>query len=165
MEPDIKKVLVPIDFSDYSKSALKYAVNFCKKFNAEIILIYVVEPVIYPPDFSMGQIAIPSVNAEWNERAKQELEKLARDQITGEVQVKTIIKTGKPFLEIIETASELDVDLIIIATHGRSGVEHILFGSTAEKVVRKAPCPVLTLREPIKGFNFKEQMRKDKAKQ
>jgi nucleotide-binding universal stress UspA family protein len=71
--------------------------------------------------------------------------------------VKTIIKTGKPFIEIIETATEEDVDLIIIATHGHSGVEHILFGSTAEKVVRKAPCPVLTLREPAKGFRFKEQ--------
>ena len=160
MEPDIKKVLVPIDFSDYSKSALKYAVNFCRKFDAEIILIYVIEPVIYPPDFSMGQIAIPSVNAEWDERAKQELEKLAKSDITKDARIKTMIKTGKPFIEIIETAAELDVDLIIIATHGHSGVEHILFGSTAEKVVRKAPCPVLTLREPIKGFKFKEAMKK-----
>jgi nucleotide-binding universal stress UspA family protein len=160
MGPDIKKILVPIDFSDYSKSALKYAVNFCKDCNAEMVLIYVVEPVIYPPDFSMGQIAIPSVNAEWDERARQELDKLAKEQIPASVPVKTIIKTGKPFLEIIETAGELDIDLIIIATHGRSGMEHILFGSTAEKVVRKAPCPVLTLREPIKGFKYKEEMKK-----
>ncbi len=79
METTIKKVLVPIDFSDYSKSALKYAVNFSRLFNAEIILIYVVEPVIYPPDFSMGQIAIPSLNTEWDERAKDELEKLAKN--------------------------------------------------------------------------------------
>jgi len=163
MEPDIKKVLVPIDFSDYSKSALKYAVNFCKQFNAEIILIYVIEPIIYPPDFSMGQIAIPSVNAEWDERAKQELEKLASSDITKGARVKTSIKTGKPFIEIIETAAELEVDLIIIATHGHTGVEHILFGSTAEKVVRKAPCPVLTLREPIKGFKIKDEIKKQKA--
>ena len=67
MIPDIKKILVPIDFSDYSKSALKYAVNFSKSFNAEMTLIYVVEPVIYPPDFSMGQIAIPSINTEWDD--------------------------------------------------------------------------------------------------
>ena len=164
MESDIKKILVPIDFSDYSKSALKYAVNFCKNFNAEMILIYVVEPVIYPPDFSMGQIAIPSVNAEWDKRARQELDKLAKEEIPDSVPVKTIIKTGKPFLEIIENAGELDVDLIIIATHGRTGVEHILFGSTAEKVVRKAPCPVLTLREPIKGFKYKDGMKKENSK-
>jgi nucleotide-binding universal stress UspA family protein len=164
MIPDIKKILVPIDFSDYSKSALKYAVNLCKNFNAEMILIYVVEPVIYPPDFSMGQIAIPSVNTEWDERAKQELDKLAKEEIHSGVSVKTFIKTGKPFVEIIETASELDVDLIIIATHGRTGIEHILFGSTAEKVVRKAPCPVLTIREPIKGFNYKDEMKLKKSK-
>jgi nucleotide-binding universal stress UspA family protein len=164
MESDIKKILVPIDFSDYSKSALKYAVNFCKNFNAEMILIYVVEPVIYPPDFSMGQIAIPSVNAEWDERARQELDKLAKEEIPDSVPVNTIIKTGKPFLEIIENAGELDVDLIIIATHGRTGVEHILFGSTAEKVVRKAPCPVLTLREPLKGFKYKDGMKKENGK-
>lgn len=163
MEPDIKKVLVPIDFSDYSKSALKYAVSFCKHFNADIILIYVIEPVIYPPDFSMGQIAIPSVNTEWDERAKEELDKLAKSDITKGAHVKTIIKTGKPFIEIIETAAELDVDLIIIATHGHSGVEHILFGSTAEKVVRKAPCPVLTLREPVKGFKVKDEIKKQKG--
>ena len=160
MSIKINKILVPIDFSDYSKSALKYAVNFAKKFDAEIFLIYVVEPVIYPPDFSMGQIAIPSVNAEWDERAKSELQNLAKKEIPDGVKVKTIVKTGKPFLEIIETASEEDVDLIIIATHGHSGVEHILFGSTAEKVVRKAPCPVLTLREPVKGFNFKDDAHK-----
>ena len=161
METTIKKVLVPIDFSDYSKSALKYAVNFAKSFNADIILIYVVEPIIYPPDFSMGQIAMPSINTEWDDRAKDELQKLAKSEIAEIANVKTIIKTGKPFVEIIETAKEEDIDLIIIATHGHSGVEHILFGSTAEKVVRKAPCPVLTLREPIKGFNYKDGNKKN----
>jgi nucleotide-binding universal stress UspA family protein len=69
--------------------------------------------------------------------------------------VKTVIKTGKPFVEIVETAAEEDIDLIIIASHGHTGVEHLLFGSTAEKVIRKAPCPVLTLREPVKGYKFK----------
>lgn len=157
---EIKKILVPIDFSDYSKNSLKYAVNFADQFNSEITLIYVVEPVIYPPDFSMGQIAIPSVNAEWDLKAKEELEKLAKQEIPESFKVSVKIKTGKPFLEIIDTAAEENVDLIIIATHGHSGVEHILFGSTAEKVVRKAPCPVLTLREPIKGFMFKEAMEK-----
>jgi len=160
MNPDIKRILVPIDFSDYSKNALKYAINFVKVFNAEMFLIYVVEPVIYPPDFSMGQIAIPSVNTEWDERAKEELKKLAETEIPKEIKVQTIVKTGKPFIEIIDTASEKDVDLIVIATHGHSGVEHILFGSTAEKVVRKAPCPVLTLREPVKGFMFRDEVHK-----
>lgn len=162
MDPDIKRVLVPIDFSDYSKSALKYAVNFTKIFNADIFLIYVVEPVIYPPDFSMGQIVIPSVDLEMDKRAIEELNKLAGKNIPSRIKVKTIVKTGKPFIEIIETAEEENIDLIIIATHGHTGVEHILFGSTAEKVVRKASCPVLTLREPFKGYDFKEEIKKNK---
>jgi nucleotide-binding universal stress UspA family protein len=160
MEPKIKKVLVPIDFSDYSKSSMKYAADFAKHFKASLILIYVIEPIVYPPDFSMGQIAIPSPGLEMDKRANEELDKLAEKEIPSDVTVKKIIKTGKPFVEIIETAAEEDVDLIIIATHGHSGVEHILFGSTAEKVVRKAPCPVLTLREPAKGFKFKDELKK-----
>ena len=150
----VKDILVPIDFSDYSKSALKYAAAFAKHFNAKIYLIYVVEPTVYPADFSMGQVAIPSLDVDLGKRAEEELSLLAKTLIDPSLQVETIIKTGKPFMEINDAAAEKDVDLIIIATHGHTGVEHLLFGSTAEKVVRKAPCPVLTIREPIKGFRF-----------
>lgn len=152
---EIKKILVPIDFSDYSKKALQYSVKFAKQFEASISLVYVIEPAVYPADFSMGQIAVPAADMDLHERAKEELKNLAESEIDANVNVDIILKTGKPFVEIIETATELDSDLIIIATHGHTGVEHLLFGSTAEKVVRKAPCPVLTLREPIKGFKFK----------
>ncbi len=149
----IKKILAPIDFSDYSKNALKYAAQFAKEFNSELYLVYVVEPMIYPADFSMGQIAIPSADIDLQTRAEEELVNLSKT-LDPSIRVETMIKTGKPFVEIIETAKEKDIDLIIIATHGHTGVEHLLFGSTAEKIVRKAPCPVLTLREPIKGFQF-----------
>jgi len=160
MELQYKNILVPIDFSDFSKSALKYAVTFAQHYHSKLTLVYVMEPVIYPPDFSMGQITLPTVNFEIDQRAKEELEKLAATEIGTLVEVKTILRTGKPFVEIIETAKEEDADLIIISTHGHSGMEHILFGSTADKVVRKAPCPVLTLREPIKGFNYKDLIKK-----
>lgn len=155
----IKNILVPIDFSDYSKNALRYAVQFAKNFNAKLFLIYVVEPMIYPADFSMGQVAIPSMDADLQNRAEEELKNLANNYVEASLQSETIIKTGKPFVEINETAKEIDADLIIMATHGHTGVEHLLFGSTAEKVVRKAPCPVLTLREPIKGFTFNSKSK------
>ncbi|MEW6654824.1 MAG: universal stress protein [Bacteroidota bacterium] len=151
----IKNILVPIDFSDYSKTALKYAAQFAKRFDAKIFLVYVVEPMIYPADFSMGQIAIPSSDIDLTSRAVEELKRLSAEIDNG-IEIEIIIKTGKPFVEINDAASEKNIDLIIIATHGHTGVEHLLFGSTAEKVVRKAPCPVLTLREPIKGFRFKK---------
>jgi len=152
---NIKKILVPIDFSDYSKKALQYTVKFANSLNAELFLIYVIEPIIYPADLSMGQIVIPPSEVNMEEKAKSELEELAKTEIGDSMQYNIMVKTGRPFQEIIETAAEVDADLIIIATHGHTGVEHLLFGSTAEKVVRKAPCPVLTLREPIKGFRFK----------
>jgi len=151
----IKKILVPIDFSDYSKKALQYTVTFAKQFNAELCLIYVIEPVIYPADLSMGQVVIPQTEIDLSTKSRQELESLAKTEIGLLLKYEIIIKNGKPFMEIIETASEIDADLIIISTHGHTGVEHLLFGSTAEKVVRKAPCPVLTIREPMKGFRFK----------
>jgi len=155
MSQMINKILVPIDFSDYSKNALKYAAQFAKQFNAKIYLVYVVEPMIYPADFSMGQVAIPSTDIDLQKRGEDELNLLAKNFIDPSIIVETVIRTGKPFVEINDTATEKDVDIIIMATHGHTGVEHLLFGSTAEKVVRKAPCPVLTLREPIKGFQFK----------
>lgn len=155
----IKNILVPIDFSDYSKNALRYAVQFAKNFQAKMYLIYVVEPMIYPADFSMGQVAIPSMDADLQNRAEEELKNLANSFVDSSLEIETLIKTGKPFVEINETAKEIDADLIIMATHGHTGVEHLLFGSTAEKVVRKAPCPVLTLREPIKGFSFSNKSK------
>jgi nucleotide-binding universal stress UspA family protein len=142
----VKKILVPIDFSEHSKNALQYAVSFAKKFQSELILIYVVEPTIYPADFSFGQVAVPSIEKELRERGKVELNQLVETQIAGALPARAMVRTGKPFLEIIDTATEEEVDLIIIATHGHTGVEHILFGGTAEKVVRKAPCPVLIVR-------------------
>jgi len=151
----IKKILVPIDFSDYSKKALQYTVKFATSLKAELFLVYVIEPMVYPADLSMGQMVIPQSEVNLSEKAQIELEELALNEIGASLQYNILIKTGKPFMEIIESASELDVDLIIISTHGHTGVEHLLFGSTSEKVVRKAPCPVLTLREPIKGFRFR----------
>jgi len=152
---DIKRILVPIDFSDYSINALKYAIGFAKNFDAEILLTYVVEPFVYAADFTMSQAAIPDVDSDTRERAYNELKKLVVEEIHEELPSEIIIRNGKPFMEINDLATEQNVDLIIIATHGHTGVEHLLFGSTAEKVVRKAPCPVLTLREPIKGFKYK----------
>ena len=151
----IKKILVPIDFSDYSRKALKYSVEFAEQFNSEITLVYVIEPIVYPADLSLDQMILPTPPIDFTKKSKTELEELAKEIIGEKLNYNIVIKTGKPFMEIIETAREIDADLIIIATHGHTGVEHLLFGSTAEKVVRKAPCPVLTLREPIKGFRFK----------
>ncbi|MGD1046190.1 MAG: universal stress protein [Bacteroidota bacterium] len=143
---NIRRILVPIDFSEHSKNALKYAIPFAEKFKASIDLIYVVEPTIYPADFSFGQIGFPNVEEELRTRGSNELEHLVKKEIADKVVSRKIVRTGKPFYEINQYALEENMSLIIIATHGHTGMEHILFGSTAEKVVRKAPCPVLVVR-------------------
>jgi universal stress protein A len=143
---NIQRILVPIDFSEHSKNALKYAVPFAQQFKASIDLIYVVEPTIYPADFSFGQIGFPNVEEELRTRGIVELENLITKEIAGRVVSRKTVRTGKPFYEINQYALEENISLIIIATHGHTGMEQILFGSTAEKVVRKAPCPVLVVR-------------------
>lgn len=142
----VRRILVPIDFSDASKEALGYAVSFAKQFQSELLLLYVVEPAIYPADFSFGQVAMPDIENELRERGQIGLNQLAQSAVTPPLVSRTMVRTGRPFLEIVKTASEERIDLIIIATHGHSGVEHLLFGGTVEKVVRKAPCPVLMVR-------------------
>lgn len=150
--PTITRIVVPIDFSEYSKQAFRYAIDFAQTFGAEMILVYVVEPVIYPADFSFGEVALPSLERELHDRSLEQLNLLIETEIPKGISARCVIRSGKPFVEIIQVAKEEQADLIIIATHGHSGIEHVLFGSTAEKVVRKSSCPVLSLRSPDREF-------------
>lgn len=148
----LKKILVPVDFSEHSKKALRYALSFARQFNAHLELIYVVEPTIYPSDFGFGQVGFPDVEKELHEKASQELRALIAADVPTHVRTTSVVSTGIPFVEITTYAKAENIDLIIIATHGRTGVEHILFGSTAEKIIRKAPCPVLVIRAEEHDF-------------
>ncbi len=148
----LKTILVPIDFSDNSKKALRYAIPFAQQFNASLILAYIVEPTIYPSDFGFGQIGFPDVEKELHEKALSEMATLRDSIIPPGLRTVTLVGTGIPFVEITQFAKEHEVDIIIVATHGRTGVEHILFGSTAEKIIRKAPCPVLVVRSEEHDF-------------
>lgn len=141
----VKRILVPIDFSSYSKNALEYAVPLSQMFLAELVLVYVVEPTVYPADFSFGQVGFPSVEEELRNRGSEELTKLIENRIPRSVKSRKVIRTGKPYLEILEAIKAERADIVVIATHGHSGVEHLLFGSTAEKVIKKARCPVVVI--------------------
>ncbi|KAB2922830.1 MAG: universal stress protein [Bacteroidetes bacterium] len=141
----LRRILVPVDFSDNSKKALRYAVPFAEQFGAAITVIYVVEPAVFPSDFGFGQLNFPDVEREMNDKAVSELMQVA-NEAGGRAPIASVVRSGIPFVEVTAYADENDTDLIILATHGRTGVEHILFGSTAEKIIRKAPCPVLVVR-------------------
>lgn len=146
----LKQILVPVDFSECSKKALRYAVPFAKEFEATITLISVVYVPYHGSDFE--GINLPLLEAEMRETATKQIESLAGSEIPAEVPRRTLIRVGRPFHEITEAAKELETDLIILATHGRTGLKHMLLGSTAENVMRHAKCPVLIVREQEHEF-------------
>jgi nucleotide-binding universal stress UspA family protein len=142
----INRILVPIDFSAHSKNALKYAIPMAEQFGATLHLVYVVEPTIYPADLGFGQVVMPGVEDELREKGGEELKNLIGEEIGARVKATSAVRTGKPHQEILLEAEEKNIDLIVIATHGHTGVEHILFGSTAARIMRLAKCPVLIIR-------------------
>ncbi len=142
----LKKILVPQDFSEYSLHAMKYAVTFAELFKSELLILHIVEPIVYPADFSFGQVSIPAMEEEIRKHSEEQLNELVQKEIPPTVKATPLIRVGKPFIEIVEVAKTESADLIVISSHGRTGMDHVLFGSTADKVVRKAPCPVLTIR-------------------
>jgi universal stress protein A len=135
----IKTILVPVDFSDCSKKAVQYAVAFAKQFKAKLTLLYVVEPYPAVPEMA-------PVDFETLQDGKAELKAL-KEAIGEQARCDTSIRTGTPHVEISATAQELGADLIIISTHGHRGFTRLLLGSTTERVVRYAPCPVLIVKE------------------
>lgn len=142
----LKKILVPVDFSEFSKKAVRYGVRFAEQFGAALVLVHVVEPVRYPES-----VIIPPEMEEGNQarlkQARRALAGFARKEIPTAVASECLSHLGVPFAEIVKAAKDVDADLIVMSTHGHTGLKHLFLGSTAERVVRLAPCPVLTVRE------------------
>lgn len=141
----LKNILVPLDFSKCSFKALKYAIAFARQFKAKLTLLYVVQPYYLPGDFA-GGVDYVSLEKEIEETSLRELTALAEKHIGKKAAYKVLLQTGRPVDQICRVADELNTDLIILATHGHTGLKHVVLGSTAENVVRHAPCPVLTVR-------------------
>ncbi len=134
---NVQKILTTTDFSDDSRAGVRYAAALAEKLNADVALLHVVEPRSWMDRLEARK------DSELVALAQAQLAKLAKREVGGDVTVTSSVCTGKPFHEITTAASEGAADLIVIATHGYTGVERILLGSTAERVVRHAPCPVL----------------------
>jgi len=148
----LKSILVPVDFSSPSKKALVYAQAFARKFGAAITLLHVVEPIPWSADYGYGEVHGVGPNEYLVKRCRSQLETLRRRQAEALSGCQTTVRSGKAFDEIVKAAKELNADLILLATHGYTGLDHTLLGSTAEKVVRHAPCPVLIVRQQERDF-------------
>src|SRR6202166_3785494 len=155
--PTFSKIVAATDFSEDSNLALTYAQELATKFSAEVVVLHVdqpLAPVMMTPKLgpAMDIGAMGRIAEEQRMLAQKELDKIAGNLRTAGLKVKSLLKVGSPFLEILHTAQSEVADLIVLGTHGRTGLAHVLMGSVAERVVQKAPCPVLTIRHPDRKF-------------
>jgi universal stress protein A len=144
----MKRILVPVDFSEPSLHALEYAITFGQPFKAEFVVIFVLDPISFTPPVSPFGVEVDTgmLFEELQRSGRDQLTRLAANLKKRRVAVRTLLHIGTPYQVIVETAKKLRVDIIIMATHGRTGLSHLFLGSVAEKVVRSATCPVLTVR-------------------
>ena len=140
------KILCPVDFSKVSMEAFNVSGELAEKFGAGLIIVHVLEPILAPTDFSFGPLSMTDVEDKLAERAQEGLEQAAANLNVPKEKIQNIVARGIGSQEIIRIASEKKADLIVMGTHGYTGLTHALLGSTAERVVRRAACPVLTVK-------------------
>ena len=148
MKP-FEKILTAVDFSENSDFAFEYALTLAKQFQAELTIMHVINEPVDLRGFYVPHISFEQLEKEIEEGAEKMMEKFCQTRMVDYTNYKTTIITGIPYEEIIRKAEETGASLIVLGTHGRTGLDHIIFGSTAERVVRSASCPVLTIRMPV----------------
>ena len=154
---EIKTILHPTDFSESSKYAMSYAISFAEEFQATLVLLHVIEQISSALYFDMLQAPpLTQLMVNIEKQAKQALDEVLPPELRGKLPAEYILRKGVPFVEILRCAGQVKADMIVLGTHGRTGLKHALFGSVAEKVVRKATCPVLSVRHPHQKFVMPE---------
>jgi nucleotide-binding universal stress UspA family protein len=153
---NVTNILYATDFSDLSIHAMKCAEYLAGKLSARLHCLHVVDDT-YQQFWMMAEMPAVPVGPSMEEvltASKRQLETFVAAHLSPDVQRVEVVRRGKPFLEIINYARDNHVDLIVLGTHGRTALRQVLMGSVADKVVRKSPCPVLTVRSPEHGFQM-----------
>lgn len=148
----MKRILVPTDFSEHAEDALKVAAQIAKRNNSEIIILHMLELPHQANDAILGGISIPE-SMLFMKKANEMLDEVSARPYLDGIEVTEIVKMDKPIHGIIQISKDHDVDLIVMGSHGSSGVEELLIGSNTEKVVRNSEIPVLVIKENISNFN------------
>lgn len=139
-------VLFATDFSESSDFAFQYAYSLAKKFTARLLILHVISEPVDLRGFYVPHLSFEKLEEEISAGAQKLMEKFCREHVQDYQNYETLIVPGIPYDEILKQATEHSADLIVMGTHGRAGLDHVLFGSTAEKVIRKSPVPVMTIR-------------------
>ena len=143
-ELQLRRILVPVDFSECSRKVMHYGISFARQFNAEILLLHVIVAVPPPPQVLV--LEAEALGAKYHEQAARDLSDWRKEAVSY-ASVKATVRSGiSAHSEIVEAARETNCDLILIGNHGRTGLARALLGSTTEQVVRHASCPVLVIR-------------------
>lgn len=147
----VRSILLPTDFSECGNYALSYATSLARMFGASIICVHVIEPIVPTVGYSgmTEPLPIADISDQIEDSAERELPKFAECEECAGLDVEELIVHGDAAAEIVRVARERQVDLIVVSSHGRTGLGRILFGSTAEAVVRHASCPVLVVKPPV----------------
>jgi nucleotide-binding universal stress UspA family protein len=146
---EIKSILFPTDFSEGSSQGLQYAVDMAKKYGAKLYVVHVIYDIAKVTGWYVPHVSMDQMYKDIEEGAKKELDRFGVEELGGLKNLERSVVMGVPHEEIINFAKKNKIDMIVMGTHGRKGVDRILFGSTAAQVVRFAPCPVLTVRLPM----------------
>jgi len=146
----IRSILLPTDFSECASYALSYATSFARSSGAKLICVHVIEPIVPTVGYSglSEPLPVADISEQLEDTATRELPKIATHEECAGLDVEEVVAHGDAASEIVRVARERNVDLIVISSHGRTGLGRILFGSTAESVVRHAHCPVLVVKPP-----------------
>ncbi len=146
----IDRILVPVDFSENSRKAVAYALAFARQSNAQITFLHVIQVNYAYGEF--GAIDFTALEREMRGGAEKELAALLERVKAQGVTAQSLVREGSPAKVIADVARELNIDLLVVTTHGYTGLKHVLMGSIAEAVVRYAPCPVLVVRQQEHDF-------------
>jgi universal stress protein A len=143
---NIQRILAPTDFSELSKQGLTSALELAEAFGAKLLLVHVVEPPPYPVEGIVPSPLGATLLDDLERQASNDLTQMLPEARRSKVEVARRVVVGVPYRKIVEVAEEEKSDLIIMTTHGRTGLSHLVMGSVTEKIVRTAPCPVLSIR-------------------
>jgi len=147
-----KNILFPTDFTPHARSALKYAAAFARKNHGRVVLFSVLDAKVPANLMTLPERVLEDPDSQWLLQLRRQVSELLRDPLFDGLEVEPVIAEGEPAVEIAKAARDYDIDLITVVTHGRRGLAHALFGSTAEEIIAEAPCPVLTIRPPQHDF-------------